>query len=209
MQGSARHCKVVEGAGRHFWSVFESVVQLVKTPACHAEDRGFRVLSLPVRRAAARSDESSIGARGGSGIRNTCVTGANASRRQRLRNRDWIVVRKKVSSGMTPFSTRPTPSGCPCQFSGMAQCGRSFPAWKRQPTSAINAGGPSLWSAPSTSFREVCSPSTRKSIMICRQSSRAHFFSRSRGLDDRKREPERYNKNQVAILADFSIFELI
>ena len=29
--------------------------------------------------------------------------------------------------------TRPTPSGqtCPCQFSGTAQCGRSFPAWKR------------------------------------------------------------------------------
>src|SRR6266851_4691938 len=41
VQGSARHCTVVEGAGRHSWSVFEGVVQLVKTPACHAGDREF------------------------------------------------------------------------------------------------------------------------------------------------------------------------
>ena len=33
VHGCARNCNVVEGAGRHFWAVFEGVVQLVRTPA--------------------------------------------------------------------------------------------------------------------------------------------------------------------------------
>src|SRR5258708_7685624 len=41
VQGSARHCKAVEGAGSHFLVSLRGVVQLVRTPACHAGGRGF------------------------------------------------------------------------------------------------------------------------------------------------------------------------
>ncbi len=47
VQGSARHCKTVEGAGSHFQSVCGGVVQLVRTPACHAGGR--RLESRPSR----------------------------------------------------------------------------------------------------------------------------------------------------------------
>src|SRR6266478_7608526 len=36
VQGSARDCTAVEGAGSHFWSVCGGVVQLVRTPALGA-----------------------------------------------------------------------------------------------------------------------------------------------------------------------------
>src|SRR6202140_1765922 len=36
VEGGARHCKTVQGAGSHFYSVFEGIVQLVRPPACHA-----------------------------------------------------------------------------------------------------------------------------------------------------------------------------
>src|ERR1700692_1125081 len=36
VEGSARHCKTVQGAGSQFWSACGGVVQLVRTPACQA-----------------------------------------------------------------------------------------------------------------------------------------------------------------------------
>jgi hypothetical protein len=40
VEGSARHCKTVPGAGSHFCEFAGGVVQFVRTPACHAGGRG-------------------------------------------------------------------------------------------------------------------------------------------------------------------------
>ena len=48
VEGRARQCKTLQGpwrSGKSFLVSWRGVVQLVRTPACHAEDRGFRVPS--------------------------------------------------------------------------------------------------------------------------------------------------------------------